>query len=294
MNPDLRFYTDFPRHPKTQLLRRRLGPDAVLALQQLWCAAAEGYPDGAFPGKSDEHLEIIAGWTGESGALLRALREIGFIDGSDGDSYIHDWLERQPWVKDRAKRSAHAQKAAEARWAKDRENAQRDELLSIARTKGTHTDREWKALIQICGRVCARCKQDRTPTKDHVVPVSERDNPQASDAIANLQPLCQPCNSEKGTAATDFRPPNWEALLREMLGACSQHAGSMPAAMPPTQPNQEESKTKGEDPEIATARQEFLEALRAFGEKKSMDRPSPKRPPGSVVEMPAAPAEVTR
>jgi len=243
---DLRIYSDFFRNAKTQLLHRRLGSDGVLSLLQLWCAAADGYPDGDLSGKTDELLEIMAGWTGEPGLFPKTLRDVGFIDGEELQSSLHNWAERQPWVVERPQRSAKAQKAARARHQKTADNSQRDDLLTISRRKGIHTEAEWKALVEICGRVCARCGQSGKLTKDHVIPLTRTDDPRASDAIDNLQPLCPKCNSEKGSHDFDVRPPNWKALLpeticcaRSMPQACSEHAQSSA----PTHPPPQETKT---------------------------------------------------
>ena len=84
MAEDLRLYADFFEHPKTQLLKQRLGCEGILALQRLWCAAVNNWRDGNLSGKSDSLLEMAAGWTGETGALIRALREAGFLDGKEG------------------------------------------------------------------------------------------------------------------------------------------------------------------------------------------------------------------
>lgn len=250
MAEDLRLYSDFFQNAKTQLLRRRLGSDGVLALLRFWCAVADGYPDGNLAGKSDEFLEIMADWTGEPGLFAATLREIGFLDGDERQSRLHNWAKRQPWVVERPKRSAKAQKAANARHRKSADNSQRDDLLSIARSKGTHTEAEKRALFEICGRVCARCNGDGATTWDHIIPITKTEDPRASDSIDNLQPLCQSCQSAKGTDEIDFRPPNWKRLLPEtircapsMLQACSEHAQSNA----PTHPAHLEAKPKSKD-----------------------------------------------
>lgn len=269
MSADCRLYCDFHRHPRTLLLRRRLGANAVLALQQLWCAAAESYPSGAFSGKSDEELAILAGWIGDPCVLIPTLREVGFLDGREGDTQIHNWEKRQPWVTERAKRAAKSTKAAKVRWEKQRQNEQREELLRIALTKGTHTDREWRELRAICGWVCARCKQERQLTKDHIVPLISVNDPRASDSIFNLQPLCGPCNSIKGADVIDWRPPNWEKLLHEQLanapGNAPGNAAGMLRALPPTQPKViEDLKSKGHVAPLPVESVEVVEKPRPF------------------------------
>jgi hypothetical protein len=70
---------------------------------------------------------------------------------------------------------------------------------------GKHTDLEWYKLKRRFGWRCACCQRserDAGPlTKDHIIPVSRGGN----DHISNLQPLCQSCNSSKGTKIIDYR-----------------------------------------------------------------------------------------
>ena len=107
MNSDIRVNTGFLHHPKTRLLRRRLGGDAVLALQQLWCYCAEYKPTGDLSGMSDDSIEAAAEWTGEPGMLIRNLtdRETRFIDGKEGNRTVHDWLDHNPYAAGSISRS---------------------------------------------------------------------------------------------------------------------------------------------------------------------------------------------
>lgn len=67
---------------------------------------------------------------------------------------------------------------------------------------GTHTEGEWREICYSFGNRCLRCSATNVElTKDHVVPVSKGGTGYAS----NLQPLCGPCNSWKGTKEIDFR-----------------------------------------------------------------------------------------
>lgn len=64
-----------------------------------------------------------------------------------------------------------------------------------AAAKGTHTIFEWLALCAEFDQRCVRCG-DRDPlTKDHILAISKG----GSNAIDNIQPLCAPCNSAKGS-----------------------------------------------------------------------------------------------
>jgi 5-methylcytosine-specific restriction endonuclease McrA len=98
----------------------------------------------------------------------------------------------------------NAQKAA-ARAREDK--AVRNEHTRRARLRrraaeGAHTLAEWLALVETYGGRCLRCgATDRPLTRDHVVPLVC----DGTDDIGNIQPLCKPCNSAKGTRATDYR-----------------------------------------------------------------------------------------
>jgi 5-methylcytosine-specific restriction endonuclease McrA len=68
---------------------------------------------------------------------------------------------------------------------------------------GSFTAEEFAALCAAYGGRCLACGLEQTRlTADHVVPVALGG---ASD-ISNIQPLCQPCNSRKGTKIIDYRP----------------------------------------------------------------------------------------
>ncbi len=67
---------------------------------------------------------------------------------------------------------------------------------------GSYSADEWEALVEHYGNRCLCC--GRTDVKivvDHVVPVTKG----GSSNIDNIQPLCQSCNSRKGTKTIDYR-----------------------------------------------------------------------------------------
>jgi 5-methylcytosine-specific restriction endonuclease McrA len=66
---------------------------------------------------------------------------------------------------------------------------------------GAFTTVEWKILCKKYHYRCLRCKRRRKLTADHVIPISKR----GTSNIENIQPLCKPCNSHKGTKTTDYR-----------------------------------------------------------------------------------------
>lgn len=66
---------------------------------------------------------------------------------------------------------------------------------------GVYTPAEWNALCKHYHNRCLCCGKKRKLTADHVVPVSKG----GSSNISNIQPLCGPCNSSKGSKIFDYR-----------------------------------------------------------------------------------------
>lgn len=222
MAADIRLYTGLVDHFKTMELDALLGDRAdrgFRSLVTLWLWAAQNRPDGSLRGMTAAHIEAVARWDlTRPGAFVKALLEVGFLEGEEGRYSVHDWAEHQLWVLTQDARHEQAKKAAEARWKKTARKTEADALreqrLEKARGKGTHSEDELRELLRICGRVCVQCKQDRKLQWDHIHSIYNEDDPLASDAIGNLQPLCESCNKAKGSATRDYRPPNWERLLR--------------------------------------------------------------------------------
>lgn len=118
MADDARISTALPRHPKTIKLKRRLGAGGCWSLVCLFVWVADNRSDGKLDGMSDEDIEIAADWAGESGAFVKILAEVGFLDGAERVYRIHDWAEHNPWAANRGKRVEAAKSAAAQRWAR--------------------------------------------------------------------------------------------------------------------------------------------------------------------------------
>ena len=71
--------------------------------------------------------------------------------------------------------------------------------------EGDHfTDAQFKKLCNYYGNKCLCCgKTGVKLTADHVIPLVLQ--VPHSDEITNIQPLCKPCNSRKGTKTIDYR-----------------------------------------------------------------------------------------
>ncbi len=95
---DARISVALPAHPKTKKLIRRLGEGGAWRLLCLFLWVAQSRPDGDLSGMTGEDIELAADWQGEEGAFIKALIEVGFVDGEEGAYSIHDWQEHNPWA----------------------------------------------------------------------------------------------------------------------------------------------------------------------------------------------------
>jgi 5-methylcytosine-specific restriction endonuclease McrA len=67
-----------------------------------------------------------------------------------------------------------------------------------------HTVKEWEILKALHGYSCVMCFKTEPEiklTRDHVLPISQG----GENGINNLQPMCGPCNSSKGSRKLDMR-----------------------------------------------------------------------------------------
>ena len=86
---------------------------------------------------------------------------------------------------------------AHRRWKK--KNPERMAHLKsrrYAREKGAegyHSLEEWNLLKEKHDNKCLNCGEQKTLTKDHIIPLSKG----GTDYISNIQPLCRNCNSKK-------------------------------------------------------------------------------------------------
>lgn len=70
-----------------------------------------------------------------------------------------------------------------------------------AKAKGSFTAEEFSELCKKYRNKCLCCGKKKKLTADHVVPLSKG----GSNDISNIQPLCNSCNSKKGTKTIDYR-----------------------------------------------------------------------------------------
>ena len=87
-------------------------------------------------------------------------------------------------------------------WAADGYHGRaRSYRLSAARLLGKHTKADWAAMKSAVAGVCPRCdEQSHHFDKDHIIPIYAG----GSDGLDNIQPLCAPCNAQKGPEAINW------------------------------------------------------------------------------------------
>jgi len=192
-------------HPKFQKLLRRHGDHAGLSLLRLFGYTAQNKPDGNLAGLTTEDLEIAAGWTGEQGALGRALVEIGFVDGDEGTFALHDWNDHQPWVAGSQARSDAATRAALKKYGRSDE-----EIAKLLKRKGK----------QRCG---GQANGKRRASATDAAPA----NPQRPDSISASGTLFPASQGTDGPVAE--QPSLREQLFRDgrqLLGKAGMSSDS--------------------------------------------------------------------
>lgn len=79
---------------------------------------------------------------------------------------------------------------------------QRNRNIKKMGNGGSHTLKEWETLLSQYNWTCPCCRRENTKlTKDHIIPLSKG----GSNNIENIQPLCQSCNSKKGTKQLNYK-----------------------------------------------------------------------------------------
>lgn len=141
---DIRVKFGFPGNVKTKQLSAGRAPHPGWSLLVLWCYAGQNKPDGELAGMSDAAIESAADWTGEAGALVRLLLEVGFLEGEAGARYLHDWDDHQPWLVGSEARSEHATLASLSKYH-GREKAKN--ILKSRRRRKTLENKEQLGLL---------------------------------------------------------------------------------------------------------------------------------------------------
>lgn len=208
--PYLNLDLDFFDHPKTKRLIVILGPTAPQLILKLWCHVGKYHAkNGRLDGYSENEIEGLAGWSGEPGKMVEAMKNpgINFLEKSSNVYKIHDWEEHAGHLYIFKKR---ARLNAKKRWDKYRQGnsepgAQRppSSLSKQGRIWGkTLPEPLWEFLKREFDGCCVKCKSTELPVEqDHILPRYLG----GSDAIENIQPLCAKCNVSKTNDSIDYR-----------------------------------------------------------------------------------------
>lgn len=159
MATDARIAVGLPKHPKTRKLIKRLGQTAAWNLVCLILWVASDRSDGDLSGMSIEDIELASDWSGEDGAFVAALVEVGLL--CDGRLDETHWTPGKNIVG----------RICSKTWRKVR--------LAIF-------DRD--------GWSCVYCGASDKPLEcDHVVALASG----GSNDESNLATACRPCNRSK-------------------------------------------------------------------------------------------------
>jgi len=159
------------------------------------------------PKKRVERKARVEKWVKKNAARhKRNRKKYAVLNAEKIKKYRQDNNERYTaqkrlWVKnnlDKSRRTKKAYRQAHPEAHRAEENKRR---ASIAGVGGFFTVKEWKDLCKKYHNKCLCCKKCRKLTADHVIPVSKG----GTSNIDNIQPLCGPCNSSKGTKIIDYR-----------------------------------------------------------------------------------------
>ena len=157
---DFRVQSNITRHPKFLELRDRCGDVSLWCVMDLWGYATEYRPDGDLSGLSDRSLERVASWTGEPGALMLALVDVGLVDGEPMSRSLHDWQTRQAYIAARAARqeggSAGGKNAAAGMTPEQRSERARN-----------------AALAKVAAKVDAKVAANSHPIPSHPQPIDQ-------------------------------------------------------------------------------------------------------------------------
>lgn len=125
--PSLNLDLDFFDHPKTKRLIGLLGRGAEVLPIKLWAYCGKFHSkDGKLTDYTEQEIESIAGWWGETGKMMAALIRCGLIEPDGTGFKIHDWEFYQGHIEIYKRRALNA---AKARW----------DASSIASRNATHS-----------------------------------------------------------------------------------------------------------------------------------------------------------
>jgi 5-methylcytosine-specific restriction endonuclease McrA len=148
----------------------------------------------------------------EIDVIKSVINNFGLFVIEDDYFYSETVIER---FRDRINKSEKARTSVSKKWGNtllEQNRQNRSERLSAARKLGSHSKEEWEGMKLFFNNKCVKCNKDGVVVKDHIIPLYQG----GSDSITNLQPLCQSCNTSKGSDDTDYRRHYCELNAYEM------------------------------------------------------------------------------
>lgn len=144
---DFRIYVGWSTSPKRWRMYDAFGPDAVIAITDLWEWVTMNRPDGDLRGLTARDIARAARLTAAVDpeawvALLARTFDDGgceLLDGEPPYLKVHNWKKRQPFVFTAEDRSERARDAATKRWDRQREVDARD-ASGMRRAQRSHAD----------------------------------------------------------------------------------------------------------------------------------------------------------
>jgi 5-methylcytosine-specific restriction endonuclease McrA len=127
---------------------------------------------------------------------------------SDHDAYIEYQRRYRHENRDRLKEQDRWRRKNDYRYQAICLRASHERRARERNAFGSFTRSEWVTLLDAYSHTCLSCLKSDPEVKltaDHVVPLVKG----GSNTIDNIQPLCGPCNSSKGTKIIDYRP-QWQ------------------------------------------------------------------------------------
>ena len=151
-------------------------------------------------------------WTDENKEHLIEYKKKYHIDNKEKHnkkSFDTYWKNRVPFKFMTKEEASKRQKEMQHRWYETNKEMCLERAVVLTRNRrskiknngGSFTLKEWKNLCNKWKDTCLSCGRIGKLSIDHVIPVSKGGN----NSIWNIQPLCMPCNSKKGTKIIDFR-----------------------------------------------------------------------------------------
>lgn len=143
-----------------------------------------------------QHLKQVKEWKKNNRQRVRDNSKKNYLLNKDSiSSYMSQWHRDHP-----GKKREWTKKYFENNPLKAREYTA-SRRARVNNNGGSYIADELKLLFDACGGICLCCGKEKPLTADHIVPISKG----GSNEISNIQPLCQECNSRKGTKVIDYR-----------------------------------------------------------------------------------------